>query len=166
MTFINPMAIVNGDRDIIYRLGRLDQIVHDRLLEPITELTQQLYNSVRPPGHFAAYKRMEIVNYPNIIQGRVFFNAPSGKEYGAIGALEYGAPGKRSRPPVSEHKRMQTHVWGRAISPIEVIVDRYKRRAHLVEQRFLRGPLAAIRSQAEQKLKEAAEAGAHQAMSA
>jgi hypothetical protein len=160
-------AVVSGDRDIIARLDRLPAAVQERLVSTITELTKRLYGAVHPPGHFSSYKQMSVDTYKTGVKGTVFFRG-AGREAAAISALEYGAPGKRSgsRPPVTEHKRMQTHVWGRAISPMEVIVDKYVRHARLREMRFLRGPFAAIRDEAEQKMREAVEGAARETINA
>jgi hypothetical protein len=159
MPFIK--ATITGPQDVIVQLDRLPDSLNKELVGTITGLTTRLFNAVRAPGHFGAYKRMEVASKPDLVQGKVFFNA-SGSQAAAIAALEYGAPGKsgRSRPPVTEHKRMQTQVFGRAIAPMEVIVDRYRRKARLTERRFLRGPLAAIRDDAEREIREAVERAA------
>lgn len=157
-------AVVSGDRDIAARFDRLPEAEHRRLHETIESLTARLFAAVRPPsrtGRAASEKRMSVTETPDMVRGTVTF-AATGTEAAKIGTLEWGAPGKRSRPPVSEHKRSLNHLWGHSISPIEVIVDRYKRKAHITEYRFLRNALAAIQSDAERELREAAEGAARE----
>lgn len=154
-------STVSGARDTALRLDKADAAVMTRVRAVIEDETGSMFAAVQPPrgasGRLASQKRMAVTSGDNFVRGRVFIDA-AGNEAAKAGALEYGAPGKRarSRRGVREHKRSLRHVWGRSISPIEVMVHRYNRTQRLAERRFLRGPLEARRGQIEQRLREAA----------
>lgn len=161
-------VIVSGDRDVVARFEEFPDALHKRVRASIETLTARLFAAVQPPrrtGRAASEKRLIIDDTPDAVRGRVSF-AATGTEAAKIATLEYGAPGGRSRPPVSEHKRSLNHLWGRAISPIEVIVDRYNRKANIAEHRFLRGPLATMQDDIKREMTEAAEAAARETVNA
>lgn len=159
-------AVVSGDRNVAARFDRMDDLTLRRMRGVVETLTERLFAAVQPPrrtGRAASEKRMSIEQTADMVRGRVWFSS-QGTEAAKIGALEYGA--HKSRRPVTEYKRMQSQVFGRAIQPIEVIVDRYRRVPNIAEHRFLRGPLAAMHDNAERQLREAAEGAAREAINA
>ena len=155
-------ASVSGALDIAVRLDRMPAELKRRVRGEIEKLTERLFAAVQPPrrtGRTAAAKRMAIIETADMVRGQVFFEA-DGVEAAKIGTLEYGAPGGRKRPPVREHRRNLNRLWGRSVSPMQVIVGRYSRKANIREYRFLRGPLAAMRGDAQARIAQAVEESA------
>lgn len=158
---MTPTIVVSGDRDVALRIEKFPDALHKRMRGAIERLTARLFAAVQPPrktGRLASEKRMTIDETPDAVRGRVTF-AATGTEAAKIAALEYGAHNP-IKGGVSEHKRSLDHLWSLAISPMEVIVDRYNRTPNIAEHRFLRGPLAAMQDDAKRELTEAADGAA------
>lgn len=151
------VAIV-GDRAVAQRLEQMPARVHDRLVEAITSLTAKLLTRVqasepRRTGRLVSETKSFIDQTPDLVRGRVKVSAPGVRgELGKAAALEYGA---RKPTQVSEHRARLSHVYGRAISPMEVIVDRYQRTPNVAADRFLRGPLLQMSGQIKAELQKA-----------
>jgi hypothetical protein len=131
---------VAGDRDVAARLDALTGEVGGAIRDIVERETAALYAAVQPPvrtGRVAAAKRMRIITTGESVTGSVYFEG-SGALKAQIGALEYGTRGKKK--PVTRHARRLTHLFGRPIAPMQVIVDKYNRTPRIAEHRFLRGP--------------------------
>lgn len=143
---------VTGERDIALRFERLPDAIRKRLRRTIEDLAGQLAARQRAAApRLSGRLSSEVGNViidegPDFVRGRVTVRAANSIDAAKAGALEYGAPGKRGRFVVREHKR-RGHGVG-----METIVDRYMRTANLIEQRYLRGPFEAMRGQIETEL--------------
>lgn len=149
-------AVVQGERDVSLRFQRVTPTVKRRLRGAMEEVLPQLAarQRARAPrgqsGKLASQVGHVFIDEgDDYIRGRVTVVADTGWQYGKAGALEYGAPGRRGRFTVKEHKRR-----GRGIG-METLVDRYQRTQRLVAQRFIRGPFDAMRGEIEGKLRDA-----------
>lgn len=152
-------AVVQGERDVSLRFQRLPPVVKRRLRGAMEEELPQLAGLQRARAPRGRSRKLAsqigqvfIDEGDDYIRGRVTVVAPTGWQYGKAGALEYGAPGRRGRFTVKEHKRR-----GRGIG-METLVDRYQRTQRLVAQRFIRGPFDAMRGEIEDKLRGAVDA--------
>lgn len=145
-------AVVSGDRDVAARLDRIDPAIHKRLVATIESLTARLEARVRAAapkrtGRLASQIASSVNDSPDFVRGRVTVRGREGsQDFAKAGALEYGV---HDTFTVREHKRR-----GRGIG-MEQIVERYQRTANIVETRFLRGPLAAMRGDVEREIAEA-----------
>lgn len=146
-------AVVHGERDVSLRLERLHPAVMRRLRDAMEEVLPPLAAAQRARVPRRTGKLASQVGHifidegADFIRGRVTVVADTGWQYGKAGALEYGAPGRRGRFKVREHKRR-----GRGIG-METLVDRYMRTQNLIAQRFIRGPFEAKRSEIETRLR-------------
>jgi hypothetical protein len=147
---------ITGARDVAARLEKIGPELRDSLREVISRETAAIYASVKPPrgatGQTAAALRWQVNETAQSIVGRVYFAGP-GPLKARIGALEYGTKGKRAQ--VRLHRRRLTHVFGRSIAPMQVLVDKYQRRPNIAARRFLRGAFDARRPQLEAALQQA-----------
>lgn len=150
---------IQGERDITIRLQRLPDTIRRRLRDAMEDFLPRLAAAQRaraPRGRTGRLAsqigQIFIDEGDDFIRGRVTVVAPTGWQYGKAGALEYGAPGRRARFTVREHKRR-----GRGIG-METLVDRYQRTQRLVALRFIRGPFDAMRAEIEADLRAAVEA--------
>jgi hypothetical protein len=157
---MNVRITETGARDVALSLERMPDDVRDRLASRIRGFTARLEPMVaeRVPSRTGRARSQvgSVVDVmPDLVRGRVYVQGP-GAENAKLGALEYGA---RRRHVVREHKRMLDHLWGRAILPMQVIVDRYMRTPNIAEHRFLRGPFEQMRPEILAGLREAADEG-------
>lgn len=161
---ISAATVVSGDREVVLILERLPDAIKRRLRGAMEEILPPIAAAqrARAPRGQSGRLASEIGNVfidegENFIRGRISVVAPTGWEYGKIGALEYGAPGRRGRFTVREHKRR-----GHGIG-METLVDRYQRTARLLAGRFIRSPFEARRADIERRLAEAVADGTHEA---
>jgi hypothetical protein len=145
--------VVTGDRSISLRFQRLPALLRQRLRGAMEDVLPRLAAAQKARAPKGATGRLEaalghvfIEEGTDFLRGRVTVVAPTGWVYGQIGALEYGAPGRRGRFMVREHKRR-----GRGIG-MEVIVDRYYRTQRLMAMRFIRGPFEEMQGEIEEAL--------------
>ncbi|HUC70384.1 MAG TPA: hypothetical protein VMS01_04250 [Stellaceae bacterium] len=78
------------------------------------------------------------------ITAGVAVEAPAGDKaaHGKAAALEYGA---HRSATVAEHWAIRANFWGRYSAPRAVLIEEYRRRVEIGEERYLRGPFAALR---------------------
>jgi len=157
---MKPTLTVSGDRDVALRFEQFPEGLRQRLHGAIERLTERLAARVRAAtpkrsGRLASEVRSRVEDGPEFVRGRVFIDAPDGRDAGKAAALEYGAHKPPRKGFVVEHKRSLNHLWGRAVSPMEVIVDRYTRTANIMERRYLRGPFQAMRGEIEEEMRDA-----------
>lgn len=141
---------ITGDRAVALRLEQMPSRIHDRLVEAVTSLTARLLARVqasepRRTGRLLSETVSFIDQTPDLVRGRVKISAPGVKgELSRAAALQYGA---HKPTQVSEHKSTLSHIYGRAIAPMEVIVDRYERTPNIAATAFLTGPLSQMKGQ-------------------
>lgn len=152
---IDTSIVLTGDRDIALRFERFPEGLRKRLRGAIENIlprlaARQRAAAPRLSGRLAGeVGKITIEDGPEFVRGRVTVDARSSREAGKAGALEYGAPGRRGRFAVREHKRRGAGVG------METIVDRYERTANLIAQRYQRGPFEAMRGEIEGELRDA-----------
>jgi hypothetical protein len=152
---------ITGDRALQVKLDELPSRIHDRLVGPITRLTERLEAAVREDapdrtGKLRSEITSRVYDDPDRITGRVFIAAGDDKEaYGKAAALEYGAHGTAQ---VSAHEARLDHVFSRLVAPMEVMVRRHSRRLDIAARLFFRGPERALAPEAEAEIRAAIDA--------
>lgn len=153
---------ITGDRAVALRLEKMPDDIHNRLVGAVTALTARLLSRVQASepkrtGRLASETKSFVDEAPDLVRGRVKVTAPGARgELGKAAALEYGA---HKPTQVREHTARLSHIFGRAIAPMEVIVDRYQRTPNITADRFLRGPLAQMKDQIMAELQKAVDQG-------
>lgn len=130
-------------------------------------LTSRLLNRVKSAapidtGKLRAAIDSRVYNDPNRISGRVFVRvdmaagrtARGSVDGGKIAALEWGA---HRTAAVKAHSAQLSHVFGRLIEPMAVMVSAHSRRVSVAEHAFLRRPLAGMASEAVEEIRAAVE---------
>lgn len=147
-------AIISGDQAAVLHLEQIPDVVHRRLLAPITSLTARLLAAVRArepkrTGRLVNETKMRITEAGDVVRGQVFVAASGPNEHGKAGALEYGA---RRRVSVSGYQRSGHTPTG---APAEQIVAAYTRQANIIARHYERGPLDEMRPEIVRELDEA-----------
>lgn len=147
-----------GDQKVALRFDEFPTQLADRLLSRITVMTQRLEmasRAVAPRKTGRLQSDIDSSVYddrPRAISGVVYV----GDDYSKAGALEWGAPGKRNRNFVKDHRARLTHVFrNRLSSPLNVMIRAHRRRLNLQAWRYLRGPLGSQSSTITEQLSEA-----------
>jgi hypothetical protein len=144
---------ITGDRDVALRFERLSESLRTRLVRTIGELGEQIVQRQRAAAPRRTGRLARELGQTTIRQGEGFVRATvgvaaaSGIEAAKIGALEYGAPGRRGRFTVRAHQRRHRG--------IDQVVHRYTRTARLREGLFIRGPFRAMQQQIEDEIRNA-----------
>lgn len=129
-----------GDRRVTLRFTEFPQRAHDRLLERITSITEELEAAVvaNEPNRTGALRRSTqaaVYDQPNRIAGYVSIRA----DFGKAAALEYGA---HASTKVSAHTMRLDHVFAEKLAaPLSVVVAQHERTVNIAEHAFLRGAL-------------------------
>ncbi len=149
---------IQGVLKATLRFEEFPQAMRAQLLAAIRRLTASLAAKIRarlprgPTGKLEGSLIQQIFDDPDQVSGRVTFD----KDFGKVGALEWGAPGKRAKESVREHSAKLDHAWAQKLArPMTVVVAKHNRSLHLEARRFLRGPLAASRGEIEEVLHQA-----------
>lgn len=141
---------VIGDRAIAFKLGRIPQTIHDRLLATIRRLTDQLLARIQgaepsDSGRLRSKTKAYFTDRDNLIRGAIRPGASRADKLKAM-ALEFGAHG-------------QAHV--RAYSRgHDAAVAAYTRHVNIAEHRFLRGPFDEMRTDIEDEIRRAFQSAA------
>jgi hypothetical protein len=148
MSFIDFKVDVD-ERKVDLRLDQLPTRLRTALKPAITRLTDQLLARVlsaepRRTGALQRATKAYVDDKENAVRGRVRIGPEAGKgaRNVAAAALEYGA---HRLVHVKEHESHVSRVFGRVANKELEIVDAYTRRANIIAERFLRGPLQAMR---------------------
>lgn len=138
------------ERRATLRFEQFPQFAHDRLLLALRNIEQRLEAAVRAAepsrtGKLQAQTGGRVYDHGSRIAAVVGVRAPDANDAKKAAALEYGS---KQALMIRAHSMKLTHLWGRAISPITVRTLPHPRVPNLPAQRFLRGPLEAMRASA------------------
>lgn len=146
---------VTGDRRVALKFDEFPKALHDRILARIASLTSRLEARVRSAAPTATGKLQSLIvskvydNAQDRIRGRVTVSG----DFGKAAALEYGA---RKTAKVKAHEMRLDHVFAnRLAAPLTVMVAAHSRQPNIAERKFLRGPIAAMRPEIVQELRQA-----------
>ena len=147
-------VIITDDRKIELRFDEWPRQLRADIIDKIRTLTARLHARVlslepKKTGRLQSTTVKRIYEDPEKIKGAVTVNA----DFAKAGALEFGAPGGRSRPDVRGHQRLQTHVFGQEISPERVFVSPYHRVARIEARLFMRAGLEGMSGETEGALR-------------
>lgn len=156
---MDVMIGMDGDRRIEARFDRFPERARANLRQRIAAIIGVLETRVEAAEPSRTGKlRSETAGFvdeqPDFIRGRVRIVTRRGgaAEGGKAAALEYGAHGTAS---VKGHARTLDHVFARAIEPQRVFVEAYTRHPDIAAHLFLRGPLAEMRGDIMDQLRDA-----------
>lgn len=134
---------VRGSEQVGLKLSNLPNTVREKLREAVQEATARVQATAmndKLSGQVLNVRTGTLKSSinPNVTEsaagvfGTVGTNVPYGRlhEYGFTGALS-----------ISQHVRMQTMVFGRAVSPFSVTVSAHSRNVNYPERSFLRTAL-------------------------
>lgn len=134
-----------GDRKVALRFDKFPEELRQAFIAPTKAATKRIAGHVRtevPTGEKADLPGLVIeqfFNDPDQVSGRVTFS----DRFAKVGALEWGAPGKRNRNLVREHKAQLGHYWAHRLQrPITVMIAAHRRQLNVKQHRFLRNALA------------------------
>lgn len=149
---------VTGVLKVALRFDEFPEDLRGELLQAVQYLTPRLGSKIASKvphgetGELASSQVQQIYNDPDQVSGRITFRDDPAK----VGALEYGAPGKRPRNKVSAHSMRLDHVFAnRLAQPLTVMVAAHSRNLHIAAHRFLRGPLADSEGEINQAFRQA-----------
>lgn len=149
-------------RDVVLKFQEFPEDARAQLVLAMQRLAETLKGRVqeREPertGELRSNTRSRVYDDASKIAGRVFVagdfseRSKRGSVWGGqVAALEYGA---HSVAVVRAHSARLDHVYDRLITPITVMHGSYQRRVNIAEVAFLRGPLAAMASEAVDELR-------------
>ena len=141
-----------GERRIALRFEEFPEFARSKLKDAITKLQAKLMSAVSdrvpkgPSGKLAASVAGGVEDSPNKVRGWVNV---AGRDRALIlqaVALEYGS--HKTIKVAEKAGRGLSTVYGHYISPIQVLVGAYTRTTDIAAQRFLRGPLADLSTEA------------------
>ena len=155
------MATINvaltGEREVALRLERFPAELHTRLVQAVRELTDELYARIIDTEPFKTGKlksetlEREFSDNPDRIAGYVSIYAPGDPdEYAKAATLEYGTDKPRKVPDRAHGFLMRLNGSHRRIA-----ARLSSQPVHIEARRYLRGPLAAMRSAVEARLEQA-----------
>ena len=159
---------LTGDRQAGLRFEEFPDALYEDLRRTISTLGDELLALIEAAtpsrtGELRSKERLRIFTDTDRITAYVDVAADGRDEIVKAAALEYGAHKKTN---VQSHSKKLDHVFDRALSaPMDVLVKAYTRTPNIAEHAFLRGPLAAMRGQAFERLNavvEQAVAGANE----
>ncbi|MDB5358853.1 MAG: hypothetical protein JWO51_150 [Rhodospirillales bacterium] len=139
-----------GDRQASVRFDTFPEKARAALLAKIRELTPKLETAVIAvvpvdKGKLLSEVHAYVDDDKNKVSGKVKVIIPGGgAEAGKVMALEYGA---HKSFTVKAHAMRLDHFWGLAVAPTAVMVAAFVRTPNIQQHDFLRGPLAAMRSE-------------------
>lgn len=145
---------IQGVLKATLRFEQFPEAMRAELLKAIEKLTKFLAAKIRAtaPGTIKSLVITQLFNDPDQVAGRVTVSG----DFGKVGALEWGAPGRKAKKTVREHQAKLDHAWGNKLArPITVMIARHNRTLHLEARRFLRGPLASSQGLIEDVLHQA-----------
>jgi hypothetical protein len=158
-----PIGVsITGDRKLVERFEKFPEFAREALLERIKILTDRLAAATRAEmphktGSLINELRQGIENNPNRIRGWVSLAGASKKDVLRAQALEYGS---HKTIAVQAYTRNVDRVFGKLTGPFSQVVGAYRRQTDIVEQRFLRNPVAAMQEAVVADLKAAIEKAA------
>jgi hypothetical protein len=156
---------VAGERLVALRFEEFPERLRARLKGALDNIERRLEAAVRAAepertGRLHSETGGQVYEHPDRIAAVVGVRVPSAEEAGKAAALEYGAHGSFA---VRAHTATLSHLFARAIAPIQVQVAAHTRRANITERRYLRSPIDAIRSEALDELRQAVSQAAGEA---
>jgi hypothetical protein len=148
---------IDGDQRVTLRFEQFPDTLHERLLGTLQRLEQRLEQMVlaQEPARTGALRQLtggRVYEHPDRIAAVVGVRSQSANEAKKAAALEYGS--HRSLV-VRAHTAKLSHLWARAINPIIVYIPSHSRVSDISPQRFLRGPIDAMRGEAVAELRAA-----------
>lgn len=151
---------IAGERQLALRFERFPEIARQRLRGALEGIEARLEAAVRAAepsrsGELRSETQGRVVERGDRITAIVSVRPRGPADAGKAAALEYGATRAFE---VRAHSAMLAHLWARAIAPITVEVGPYRRTPNIAPQRYLRGPIEAMRGQALAAMKAAVEA--------
>lgn len=150
---------LQGERQAGLRFEQFPDQARAALHEAIEELVAELYDRIeamvpRRTGKLAAEIHSFVDETETRITGRVKVVTKDRQALLKAIAEEYGAHGLVK---VKTHLQHLSHVYGRLIQPMVVVMDKYERHANIVARRYERGPLDGMRGEIDDKLRAALE---------
>lgn len=158
---------ITGDREARLRLDAFPDNVYDRMVVAMQGIEQRLEAAIiaAEPSRTGALRAITggtvYHDNPNRIAAVVGVRADNANDAKKAGALEYGSRG--NSVAMAAHQAKLDHLWSRAIAPITVSVGPHSRVPNITAQRFLRGPIDAMRNQAFADLRAALDAATEEA---
>ncbi len=143
---------ISGDREATLRFEQFPDRAYDRLVQAMQGIEQRLETAVLAavPNRTGALRSIVagrvFHDNPNRIAAVVGVRADTGDAAKKAAALEYGSRG--TPIAVAAHEASLSHFWSRAVAARMVEVGPHSRTPHITAQRFLRGPMDAIRAEA------------------
>jgi hypothetical protein len=143
---------ISGDREARLRLEQFPDGAYARMVAAMEGIEARLEAAVlaAEPARTGALRSITggqvYHDNPDRIAAVVGVRAQSAEDAKKAGVLEYGSRG--TAISVGAHQARLGHFWSRAVSPIMVTVGQHSRVPNIVAQRFLRGPIDAIRADA------------------
>jgi hypothetical protein len=146
-----------GDREIDLRFETFPERARAALEARIGGLTQSLLARVKgdEPEKSGRLKGETVAGVRSSkyrVTGTVRVAARDQSEFGKAGALEYGSKGDVQ---VRAHAIQLGHVFHRLIAPTAVLVAAYTRQPAIAARRYLEEPLAGMREEAIEAMREA-----------
>jgi hypothetical protein len=146
---------IDGANNVTLRFEEFPTALHDKLIDRIGQLTNDLASAVRSAAPYKSGKLQNSIrgvvydDSPKKITGRVSVS----KDFAKAGALEYGAHAEFS---LRGHAAKLDHFWSKKLNaPIEVFVAAHDRTPNIEAHSFLRGPLHMMSSMISALLNEA-----------
>jgi hypothetical protein len=148
-------ATVTGDTKVIelFDADKIPQMYYDGILAKVIDLTaemQKIAQGMAPSktGKLRASIDSDVKKGKDFIKGRVF--STDGAK--AV-ATEYGATG-RAKTAVKPYTMTLSHLWAKAIAPIQVQVPAHPRIQNIAPHPFMRPALQAISGKYAQAISE------------
>lgn len=151
------MDLQGSDQKVVLRFDKFPADMHERLLATLTQLEHRLEAMViaREPSLTGALQAMtggRVYDHGDRMAAVVGVRAPDAGDARKAAALEFGSHRKIT---VRAHEARLAHLFGRAISPMIVMVETHGRMTNLDPRRFLRNSIGEIHGEAIAALREA-----------
>lgn len=155
---------IEGARRAVLRFEQFPAKAHDRLLATLESLKDRLVAAVRAeePKHTGRLEEEtggRVYDHGSRIAAVVGVRAYTKSDALKAAALEYGS---HKALTVRAHQARLSHLFSRAIAPITVTVSDHSRTPDIAPHRFLRGPLEAMRADAQAEMEAAVAAAAEE----
>lgn len=139
---------LTGDREATLRFEKFPAFAHDRLLTAMQSIEQRMEAAIiaAEPDKTGALKAMtggRVYDHGDRIAAVVGVRAMTQAEALKAAALEYGSRGGQIE--VKAHFMTLSHIYSRAVAAMSVDVPDYTRTPMITADRFLRGPMEALR---------------------
>ena len=149
---------ISGDRAAVLRFDKVPAAAHDRLLAALTDIEQRLETAVlaAEPNRSGALRAItcgKVYDHGSRIAAVVGVRAPDASTARKAATLEYGS--RLAAITMRAHTARLSHIYRRAIAEITVNVPSHRRTPNVPAQRFLRGPIEAIRPGALEEMRAA-----------